>query len=304
MPFLILDSKGANMKKYFTLLLAITVISLVIVSLLYNYYNSAVKNRNYIVPVICYEGISIPNEYIKEAHSLSHSVIKEVPSTYVGQASISSNTTIIKVSANGEVEVKPNVIYVFIQIQATGKSASEAVNNASKISNEVFNILFNQINIPKDNVKTTSYYLSPIYVYQSGKPPMIVGYRVTYSIRVKTEDVNIASSIIDKVSTLKVSKITIQYSLTKEEFMKAYLEALREAVINAVKKAKIIAEALNMTLIGINYVSETSVSAIPYQYPYGVYRTIQTEGKAGTQLYVGTIKIKASISLTAIASKP
>lgn len=242
-----------------------------------------------------FEGVVVPKISEEELESVKERIITEV----VNEKQIELSTTVepheggtlLRVSAYGISKISPDTVVVTITIEATGKTAEEAINNASSLISQVDSIL-EELKIPKEKVKTSSYYLGPIYVYEKDKPPKIVGYKVTYVMTITLNDIKLSARLIDKVSKVKIMRISIRLALSNEAYLKAYLQALKNAILQALEKVKVIASTLNMTISRVVSITEGSIYISTPR-----YTGVLTAEKARTELYAGTITVRATISL-------
>jgi hypothetical protein len=78
--------------------------------------------------------------------------------------------------------------------------------------------------------------------FKDGQPQRILGYRVTNALRITVRDVGRVGEILDGVVTLGANQAgSIQFEVSKAEALKD--EARRQAMANALRRAKLYAEA-------------------------------------------------------------
>ena len=194
----------------------------------------------------------------------------------------------VYVSGTYSVEVVPDKIMISITVIGRGKTAKDAVSKCAENTSKVISTILS-FGIKKENIKS-SYSLYPVYNYKE-EPPKLLYYEARYIISFSVSDVEEASRIIDEVSSLKIEKINISFSVSRDEYLKAYNAALREAVKIAFNKALTIASTLNGTIESIVKVSEGGG-----YYTYSQPKLLTTEK---TQIFPGTVSITANVNLVA-----
>ncbi len=280
--------------KNWKIIVVIAIVTIIIATLLLHEYTFKAPVEKAYAEIV-FEGVVVPKISEEELESVKERIITEV----VNEKQIELSTTVepheggtlLRVSAYGISKISPDTVVVTITIEATGKTAEEAINNASSLISQVDSIL-EELKIPKEKVKTSSYYLGPIYVYEKDKPPKIVGYKVTYVMTITLNDIKLSARLIDKVSKVKIMRISIRLALSNEAYLKAYLQALKNAILQALEKVKVIASTLNMTISRVVSITEGSIYISTPR-----YTGVLTAEKARTELYAGTITVRATISL-------
>ena len=138
-------------------------------------------------------------------------------------------TNVVVVTGTAQVRVTPDQATFYAYLQATGKSAQQATDNAETIVDQAIKSL--QGIVSKDDIGTSSINVYPIYDYSTGSP-VISGYTVyqslTILIRGVTNNNNKISRTIDALANAGVSSISgINYSSSDPNLGKA--EARRQA---------------------------------------------------------------------------
>jgi len=152
----------------------------------------------------------------------------------------------LNVTGTGKVQVPPDEAVVHLSVMTDGKTAAEATASNAKLTQGVVDAVSSQ---PNHDVTTSGLSVSPIMSYDpntsAGK---IVGFRATNGVDVKTK-IGYAGQIYDAgigAGANESSGITfrIQNEAPHRE------EALRLAVGEAFKEAKIVAGAARIELMG------------------------------------------------------
>ena len=114
--------------------------------------------------------------------------------------------------------------------------------------------------IEAKDIQTANFSVGPIYEQRphdrpDGKPPVVVGYRVTNQVRITLHDTGKLGAILDKVVGLGANQInSIAFGVEEPETMKD--EARKLALKNVTDNAKIYAEAAGVELGPILSITE------------------------------------------------
>ncbi len=250
------------------------------------------SSRRYNEPTIIFEGFIPPVEgkIVDKGDGL-------ITLLFTSPINNSSNVTkvsaIVTVRGSHTVELEGRIFRITIVSMVEAIRASEAVMEVAKEMNSIVSALVS-LGIPKEEVYTVSYSLTPCYDYDY-KPPRLVGYRAQHTIAVEVEDKEIAAKAIDLAVEAGADRVSIAFTVPKEVFESAYEEALYIAVQKAYKKAQLIASALNATVVEILRVNEYGYVRYPYT---TVYKAVSLEAeKVGTELYKTEVVVIATVQL-------
>lgn len=140
-------------------------------------------------------------------------------------------------------------------------------------------------------IKTISYSVSPDYRYpKEGGEPTITGYTATNILRVTIDDLTQIGKVIDMATQAGSNRIqNLQFTLKDERKVKE--QALRDAAVKAREKAETLASALNLKVVRILSVVESSPTVIPVRN----VAFARTEA-ASTPIEPGTIEVRANVT--------
>ncbi|WP_274308804.1 SIMPL domain-containing protein [Solibacillus daqui] len=192
------------------------------------------------------------------------------------------------VTGNGEIVARPDYVQIQIEVRTEGKDVSLAQQENALIMNRVIGSLL-ALNIPREAIQTTAYTISPNYDYIEGRQ-VFRGYEVQNAITVKITDISQAGTVIDTAIQNGANHVSaIQFKIENSDAY--YKQALNLALVNAIAKAKSMAETMQipLQLIPIEIVEE-SHNNIPV--PYKVQMSNQD---FITPIEQGTIPINASV---------
>ncbi|MEE9374981.1 MAG: SIMPL domain-containing protein [Rhizobiaceae bacterium] len=166
----------------------------------------------------------------------------------------------ISVTATGQATVAPDMAILNFAVVRQGKTAREALNANTIAMGEVLAAL-KQEGIADRDLQTSNFNIQPRYHYtkrnSSGeqKPPQIIGYQVTNGLIVRIRKLEILGNILDTVVTLGVNSGG-GVSFTSDNPDKTIEVARKNAMINAIAKAKTLTGAAGIKLGRILEISE------------------------------------------------
>ncbi|MFJ8460498.1 SIMPL domain-containing protein [Lysinibacillus xylanilyticus] len=195
---------------------------------------------------------------------------------------------VIDVTGNGKVMATPSYVQLQIEVQTRGKNVQEAQQENAVIMNRVIQALL-ALHIPRENIQTAVYTISPLYDYEDGKQ-IFKGYEVTNGITVKVTDMNQIGVIIDTAVENGANRISsIQFNIDNADAY--YQQALSLALHNAQMKAKTIAETMHLPLQPqpIEIVEELERAPV-------LYRSMaMADSKISTPIEQGQIAVNATV---------
>lgn len=195
------------------------------------------------------------------------------------------------VTGNGEIIAQPDYVQIQIEVRTEGKDVSLAQQENARIMNRVIESLL-ALNIPREAIQTAAYTISPNYDYIEGRQ-VFRGYEVQNAITVKITDISQAGTVIDTAIQNGANHVSaIQFKI--EDSDAYYQKALNLALINAIAKAKSMAETMRVPLqpIPIRIVEESQNST---PVPYKLAQLSNQE--FATPIEQGTISINASVQV-------
>lgn len=193
------------------------------------------------------------------------------------------------VIGNGEIVAQPDYVQIQIEVRTEGKDVSLAQQENAIIMNRVIDSLA-ALNIPREAIQTTVYTISPNYDYIEGRQ-VFRGFEVQNAITVKIEDTSQAGTVIDTAIQNGANHVSaIQFKIENSDAY--YQQALNLALVNAMGKAKSMAETMHipLRLIPIEIIEE-SHNVTPVS-----YKAVQMSNQEFiTPIEQGRISINASV---------
>jgi uncharacterized protein YggE len=168
----------------------------------------------------------------------------------------------ISLSATGAVKTTPDKVDISTGVTSEAKTAREALDQNTAAMTKVIAALKEEGIDPKD-IQTTNFSVNPVYDQKAdGRPPVVIGYRVTNQVRITLHDTKKLGAILDKMVTLGANQIdSIEFGVDEPEALKD--EARKLAVKNVSENAKLYAEAAGVGLGPILSISEEESSYQP-----------------------------------------
>lgn len=207
----------------------------------------------------------------------------------LGYHSLSREMTVI---GNGEINVEPDYVQIHIEVRTEGEDVSHAQQQNAVIMTRVINSLL-ALNIPRENIQTTAYTISPKYDYIEGRQ-VSRGYEVQNAITVKIMDISQAGNVIDTAIQNGANQVSsIQFKIENSDAY--YQTALNLALVNAIAKANSMAETIFFPNqpIPIEIIEESqNIPPIPFKSVQMVNQEISTPIEQGNITINASVRVK------------
>jgi uncharacterized protein len=199
----------------------------------------------------------------------------------------------ISLVASGAIKTTPDKVDISTGVTSEANSAREALDKNTASMTKVVEALKADGIDPKD-IQTTNFSVGPMYeVKAEGKPPVIVGYRVSNQVRITLHDIGKLGAILDKMVTLGANQIdSIEFGVEEPEALKD--EARKVALKNVTDNAKLYAEAAGVGLGQILSIAEEECS---YQPRYAPAAT-RMEMAKDVPIEAGTASVEVRVRVT------
>ncbi|MDP1626943.1 SIMPL domain-containing protein [Parvibaculum sp.] len=203
---------------------------------------------------------------------------------------------IITITGEGKATAAPDIAYISTGVVTEGKTAAEALAANTKAMAEVFAGL-KDAGIAEKDMQTSQFSVYPVYEQQEPQrqpqTPKIGGYRVQNQLTVTVRDLAALGGILDKVVSLGSNQMNgINFSIDKPEPLLD--EARKDAVKDALRKAKLYAGAAGVSLGQIVSISENG-SGMPQ--PYYAKDMMMRAEASSVPVAAGEQTITASVNL-------
>ncbi len=220
-----------------------------------------------------------------------------VCATVSAQASDCPSDRIISTSATGEMKVNPDRAQVSVSVQTENADVKVAQGENARVMDQVNQALI-AAGIPKDDLKTTGYYIYPVYDDSQGIfGQKVKYYRVTNTLQITLKDVGRTGEVIDIAVANGANQVdSIVFLLSEEKEQSIRAEVLTKAVNRARSDADAVAAAMGLTITGVKEVSVGS------SYPPVLYDNSRTAGAAEMKAAVPTPIEPGQLTVTAQVS--
>jgi uncharacterized protein YggE len=207
----------------------------------------------------------------------------------------------INVDAEGKVMATPDVARLTLEVETQTATAAAAGQENAKQADGVLSAV-KQVLGPQDKLRTLGYRLMPVHSYKDkSSPPEIKGYRAVNQLEVKVLDVARLGTVIDTALKNGATRVNGPYwSHSRIE------ELQRQAAVNALERARALAEALaqaaGLKIKGVDKIS-TGIRIIAPRGAGETYLMAKATGPASpTPIEVGEEEIKANIQAVFLVS--
>ena len=169
------------------------------------------------------------------------------------------------VDGEGKVTAIPDTAEINLGIQVNKPTVEAAQKEANEKINKITDEL-KKLGIEEKFIKTINYSLYPEYDYRAGQK--IVGYNVNITLKIKVKDFDKINQVIDTATSLGANQIgNLSFTIDDEKLEELKMEARKQAIEKAKKKAKEIANAAGLKLGRIVNISESTPSNSYYPSP-------------------------------------
>ncbi|MEM8812586.1 MAG: SIMPL domain-containing protein [Pseudomonadota bacterium] len=190
----------------------------------------------------------------------------------------------ITVSASATAAFKPDRAVLSGGVMTIAPTAREAASQNARIATQVIDAV-KAAGIPDADVRTANYRLSPQIRYdEKTRVPEILGYEVVNTIVVSVSDVAKTGAILDTLLTSGANQAgSVQFIVSN---LDERLDAARaDAVQNAIRKARVLAESAGVALGAIQSIREGGAAAPgpTVAYARAAVESVPTPIEAGSQ---------------------
>lgn len=200
----------------------------------------------------------------------------------------------VTVSASGNVAAEPDEATIATGVSSEAKTAREALSKNTALMKKVIAELKGQGIEPKD-IQTTQFNIEPIYVYpKEGQPPVLNGYRAHNMVAVKVRNLDKLGEVLDQLVSAGSNQMNgITFDVSKAETLKD--EARKEAIANALRRAKLYAQAAGADVGEIVQISEDVSHSAPHPVQFSKARAMAAES---VPVERGSVDLEARVTAT------
>ncbi len=207
---------------------------------------------------------------------------------YLRYPNTNIKNNLMTVYGKGNIKVKPDIATASIGVVVENKDLSVAQAQSIEKANKILDTL-KRMGIKERDIQTENYTITPEYDYIEGKQ-VFRTYKITNTFRVTLRDLSRIGEIID-AAVASGANVVNNITFTIENPEKYYNQALKIAVRNALEKARVLGDTLNVI------VNNTPIRIIEERRePRPVYRqAVLAASTEATPIMEGVIEINAEV---------
>lgn len=197
----------------------------------------------------------------------------------------------ITVTASGEVAAVPDQARISSGVTTEAATAAEALSANSATMKKVIAGL-KEAGIAAEDIQTSSFRVEPRYTRpRDGEAPRIDGYRVVNQVQVLARDLDRLGEVLDKLVSLGATDMGgLSFEVSEAETIRD--EARKQAVANALRRAKLFAAAAGAEVGEVLLISEGGAEG---PRPVAMARMMKAES---VPIERGTETLSASVTIT------
>ena len=202
----------------------------------------------------------------------------------------------IRVSGEARVSARPDRVQIDLGVQTQAVLSQDAASANARQLDAVLAAVRKAAG-PGAQIKTVSYSLSPNYQYHpGGGEPTITGYTALNVVEVVLDDLARIGDVIDAATRAGANRVQgIQWTLRDQDTVRA--QALREAATRAHAEAEVLAGALNLRILRVLTVEESSPQIVPVRVHMAAARAAVSAAEVPTPVEAGTLDVSANVTL-------
>ena len=197
----------------------------------------------------------------------------------------------ISVNGEGIVEAQPDRATVTVGVVTREKNPSAVQTANARAAQSIINSIV-ALGVERRNITTGGYNFSPNYRHTDSGKQILDGYEATNSVTVVVDDLSLVGKVIDAALSHGANQVnSLSFGLRNRS---AYQdEALRLAVLDAKRKADVVAAALGKAVVGVRSVTINSAS-VSSPRNYKLARAME-DSSADTPIESGTLSCSAGV---------
>jgi uncharacterized protein YggE len=200
----------------------------------------------------------------------------------------------ITVSATGTAEAEPDQARITSGVMTEAPTAREALTGNTEAMNKVISELKSK-GIDAKDIQTASFNVEPVMDYsKDGQPPKLRGYRVSNQVIVLVRDLDKLGSVLDDLVTAGANQVQgLAFEVSKAETLKD--EARKNAIANALRRAKLLASAAGAEVGQVLQISEETTPDVPVTFAAPRFAKAQA---ASVPIERGSSTLEARVTTT------
>lgn len=207
-------------------------------------------------------------------------------------AGASMRPATIDVQGEGRTNVAPDLATVSIGVTTQAETAAQAMADNATRQSAIIEVLRAQGIAPED-LQTQGLNLSPMQDYsREGQPPLITGYQAQNIVTARVRDIPQLGALLDAMVEAGATDVR-GISFTREDAAAAEDEARAAAVVEARRRAEVIAQAAGMVLGPLQSLTDATRSGGPRPMEMMMARAADAQS---TPIEAGQLTITAAVT--------
>jgi len=203
----------------------------------------------------------------------------------------------VSVNGTGKITVKPTIARINFGV-FTSKGTASAAQTENDVTMSKITAALKAAGIKEDDIQTAGYSLQPRYVWDktTGKN-ILQGYDMNHTISVVVRNIKDAGKTVSLIADNGANTVSgISFDVDDATLEQTKLAALNLAMVNARKRADVVAKAAGKTILSVQTVN---VNENTYtQYPMFKAADTTAANSAPAPVEAGTLDIEMSVSVT------
>jgi uncharacterized protein YggE len=222
---------------------------------------------------------------------------------YGQQASVipASRERTVSVTGSATSSVAPDLVTIQFGVDTQAKTAQDAISSNSQMMNAVVTAV-QSIGITKDEISTAQFSIYPVYndsapyPYDGMHQSVLIGYKASNTLYVKTDKLSLAGSVIDAAVGAGANRVdNISFSLSPAKQQSMQDDLLNSAVLNAKSRAEKAIDPLGQKIIGVKMVNLSEFNPQPGPMYYGAMPAMADKS---TPVFTSNQQVTTTVDVT------
>lgn len=215
-------------------------------------------------------------------------------SPVMAESPAASTPRYITVSANADVDATPDQAELSFELVSENPDLNTAKTKNDQLVERMLTVA-REFNIPREKVATSGVYVQPEYDYKPDAPRKLRGYRVSRSMQMTIQPLDVSEKVLTKLVSAGVDHVGgVQFTLANPDEVEA--KAREKAIAKAKAKAESITASLGVKLGRVLSIQESG--GYHKQPPMPMLRAQAMSVDASPPALPGQVQISQSVTLT------
>jgi len=205
-----------------------------------------------------------------------------------------SDTDTVTATGTATVTLKPDMATFSVGVSTQDVLVVTAQTANATAMQSVIDSL-KALGIAADDLQTDNYSISPVYDYQTGKldnQQILKGYIVSNTVTVTVRNLDQLPALLDAAVAAGANQ-TYGVTFASSKSAEAYDQAMAAAAQDALRKAKLLAQAIGREAGDVLELEESSNTYTTY----ASNKSIAYDAAAATPIETGTLSVSANVSI-------